>query len=200
MIALIIIGVFLLALFILLFLPLSLKISLSEEFNYKLTYFGIKIYPKKSRQTPALDTSSEKEKNNLVKKLYKENSFPEFLKILIDALKTLLLELKYILKHIKIRKIEAQVTVAADDAAVCGINYGVVCSLLYTFLEFLESTINVAFKKVDVNADFQAKKPSFTFSAIIKISPLFLIIAAVAIAKKYIQLNNKEGSALNERK
>ena len=204
MTALIIIGTIVLILLILLFLPLSLKLSFTEEFDYKLSYAGIKLHPEKKKANKELKTDTqlknEEKPDNFIKSLYKDNSFPDFLKIVLEFVKTLFSQLKYLLKHIKIRKLSANIVVAAEDAAVCGINYGVVCSVLYTFLEFLESNVNLKFKKVDISADFEAKKPSFTFSAVIKISPLFLIVAAAVIAKKYIEITNIKGSALNERK
>lgn len=204
MTALIIIGGIVFVLLILLLLPFNLKLSFSEKFDYQLTYAGIKIFPKKENTNKEFKTDSQLENDNksdnFIKNLYEENSFPDFLKIVLEIVKILFSQLKYLLKHIKIRRLSANIVVAAEDAAVCGISYGIVCSVFYTFLEFLENNINVKFKKVDISADFEAKKPSFTFSMVIKISPLFSLVAAAAIARKYIEITNKKGSALNERK
>ncbi len=204
MTALIIIAAILALLLIILLIPLKLRLSFSEAFDHKVSYAGIKLLPKKGKpeeqKNEIQPEQTEQKQENLIKKLYRENDFSTFLKIVLDFLKTVFAKLKYILKHIKIRKLCLNVIIASDDAATTGINYGIVCSVLYTFLEILESAMNVELKKIDVNADFEAKKTSFSFSTVIMISPLYLIIAAAVIIKKYIQITNIEGSVSNERK
>ncbi len=197
----ILLAVFLLLLALLL-LPLELKVEYLDEFNFKLTYIGITLINSKKQQASKEQKSGEntKKEENFFVRLFNEKPFPDFLKIIISLLKKVVSTLRYILKHIKIRKLSAKIIVASGDAATTGIYYGVVCATLYTFLEFLESNIDISFKKVDVNADFENNKSSVQFSSVIKISPLFLIIAAAVFSKYYLEITKKEGSASNERK
>lgn len=183
----------------LLLLPLKLKIEYNSELNFKLTYCGFNLLKSKTlSQSAANEGGTKTEKEGYFAKLFREKTFPEFVKFIVQLLKNALSTLKYILKYIKIRKFKLSLTVASNDAATTGIYYGVVCATVYAFLEFLESNINLSFKKVDVSADFEATKPSFEFSTLIKIAPIFLIIAAITFSKKYIELTKNEGSVSNE--
>ena len=188
----------------LLLLPLKLKLSLSEEFDFKLRYIGITLIDSKKKTEKSSEAESSgnkgKKEDNFFVRLFYEKPFPEFFKTVIGLIKKVLTALRYILKHVKIRKLRANIVVASSDAATTGIYYGIVCATLYTFLEFLESNMDIAFKKVDVNADFEGDKPSIKADAVIKISPLFIIITAVVFAKYYFEITKKEGSASNERK
>ncbi len=196
----IIIAIFLLVLTALL-IPLKLELSYTEEFELKLKYAGFKISPKAKVDNEAHKTETKpKDKENFIKKLFNENDFPVFWKKIVDFLNTIFTQLKFILRHLKINKLCTDITVASTDAATTAINYGLVCTAFYNLLKFIESIAKLKLKRINVNSDFEKTKSSFSFSAEILISPLFLLISAVVIFKKYTEFTNREGSALNERK
>lgn len=200
MIAVYIIIFVLLVITLLLFMPLKLKVAFNNNFEYTLKYFGINLLKAKKPQnnTPSNNTQSSAQKQNFIKELYETNSFSNFCKIMLDIIKTLLAELKFVLKHTKVNSLKGNILVATPDAAMTGIEYGVVCTAVYGFLKFLEETVILKVKKININADFDKTKSTFDFSATIKIQPFFLIIVAFIIVKKIILI--KKEVLNNERK
>ncbi len=203
MIVAIIIASVLILILIALLIPLKLELLFSDDFKFKLKYAGIKILPKQKRKldkkSDKADTQ-EKEKDNFVKKLFDENDFPTFIKIMLDFLKTVFSQLKFIVRHIKVKKLSVDIIVASTDAAVTAISYGVVCTAFYNALKFAETLTKIKIKKINISSDFEKAKSSLGFGAEISISPLFLLISAVVVMKKYIEFTNREGSVNNERK
>ena len=192
MIIAVILGIFAVIL-ALLFIPLNLFISFDEDFNAKITYFGFKINTNKSSKKSVSSKNTEEKQDNIFKRLYKENNLKEFINILISLLKTVFNQLKFILKHIKIYNLDLKIWVATEDAAKTAIEYGVVSTAVYNFLQFVSSITKLKLKKVDIYSDFESKKSK------IKFSPIFLIISAVVILKSLTNITNKKGSVTNER-
>ncbi len=203
MIVILIISAIILLILTALLIPLKLELQLTEKFEFKVKYAGFKILPKTKERTELKSQkieSEEKSKDNFIKKLFDDNDFPAFCRIIIDFLKTIFLQLKFILKHLSIKKLCVDITVASSDAATTAINYGLVCTAFYNLLKFVETLTNLKLKEINVNSDFEKTKSSFSFSAEISISPLYLLISAIVILKKYSKFTNREESALNERK
>lgn len=200
MAALIIIAIIILIIAVLLFVPLKLKIALTEEFDFDLSYFGFKINLKPKEQTAKSPEKSQNDlsspnnaakKDNFLKQLYREKEFSEFCSIIFDFLKTVLLKLKYVLKHTKVNQFDCNIKVASNDAAKTGIQYGIICTILYNFLEFLENIVALKIKNIKVNADFEDKKPEIKLLAEINIQPFYLIIAAIIVLKKYVNIKGE---------
>lgn len=182
-------------------IPLKLQFSFIDDFDFKLKYAGIKLLPRQKdhpKSNTITTNNGENKQPNFFKRLYDENDFPNFCKIILSFLKNLFKELKYILKHIKVRKLFTDIVVASPDAAKTAIHYGIICTTFYNLLKYLDSITNIKIKKIDISSDFEKTKSSFNFSAEIKISPLFILISAIVIMKNYIQFTNREGSALDE--
>lgn len=181
-------------------MPLKLKVAFNNNFEYTLKYFGINLLkPKKpQKNTQANISQNSAPKKGFIKELYETNSFSNFCKIMLDIVKTLFAELKFVLKHTKVNSLKGNILVATPDAATTGIEYGLVCTAVYGFLKFLEETVILKVKKININADFDKANSTFDFSATIKIQPFFLIIAAFIIIKKIILI--KKEVLNNERK
>ncbi len=181
----------------LLFVPLKLFISFDEDLKANITYFGFKIKTDKPLKKSSSSEKNSNNQENILKKLYSENSFKEFLNIIFSFLKTVFNQLKFIIKHIRIYNFDLKIWVATEDAAKTAIEYGVVSTAVYNFLQFVSGIANLKLKKVDIYSDFESKKSKVIFSSSVKISPIFLIISAIIILKN---LSNLKGSVTNERK
>lgn len=195
----IILGILLLFL-ALLFFPLKLFVSFDEDLNAKITYFGFKINTEKTPNKSSVEKKQQPKRDNLFKRLYKENSFKEFIDILVTLIKTVFDQLKFIIKHLKVYDLDLRIFVATDDAAKTAIEYGVVSTAVYNALQLVSNITNLKLKKVDLFSDFESKKSKLKFSVKIKISPIFLIISAIVILKYFTKLSNEKGSVINERK
>ena len=100
-------------------------------------------------------------------------------------IKALILRIKKQLRHIKITRLCLGINVATDDAALTAIYYGAVCSAVYPILSLLDSLSNIAFKQIDIRADFESAKPDFAFSARVKLRLFFLLAAALAALAEF---------------
>ena len=208
MTALIIIGVILLVLLgitVLLFLPLKVFISFKEEFFVKVKFAGVKLFeipepsPKKKSKKAKKEQSKVEEKGGLAvvddaKKLFvklkEKYGFLGAVKVIFAFLKETLSHIKPYFRHIKIKKIILNLTVASSDAATTAIEYGKVCSAVYPVLSFFDTFEQVYFRQINVGTDFQSQKPDFNFSLQVKVSIIYFIIMAFKVVfdyKKFIE-------------
>ena len=192
MIALTIISAVVLLIVLLLFLPISLDIKYTDGFFMTARFAGIRIYkiePGKDIKKPEADAESdkkaEKQAENPFKKLNREKGFKVALSEITSFIKALILRIKKQLRHIKITRLCLRLKVATDDAALTAIYYGAVCSVVYPILSLLDSLSNIAFKQIDIRADFESTKPDFAFSARVKLRLFFLLAAAVAALSEF---------------
>ena len=192
MIALTIISVVVLLIVLLLFLPISLDIKYTDNFFMTVRFAGIRIYkiePGKDIKKPEADAESdkkaEKQAENPFKKLSREKGFRVALSEITSFVKALILRIKKQLRHIKITRLCLGIKVATDDAALTAIYYGAVCSAVYPILSLLDSLSNIAFKQIDIRADFENAKPDFAFSARVKLRLFFLLAAAIAALSEF---------------
>lgn len=181
-----------------LFVPLKLELQFSEKFEFKLKYACFKVLRKSQVKTGEKRQKSgtkPEDKETFIKKLFNENDFSVFCNKMFDFFKTIISQLKFILRHLAIKKFCTDITVASGDAATTAINYGLVCTAFYNLLKFIESITKLQLKEINIYSDFEKTKSSFSFSAEILISPMFLLISAVVIIKKYTEFIKREGSA-----
>lgn len=212
MIALYIIGAVLLILTAVLFLPVSIHLVFVEDFFVKIKFAGIKVYEikpdgedKEKNQKKDSTEKEEKQENPATKEgkqlfgfLKEKHGFTGAVKSLLGLLGDVLTHIKKLLRHIKIKRVELKLTVAADDAAQTAIEYGTVCAAAYPVLALLDSCAEVGFKNIDIKSDFNSGKPDFSFSATVRMQIFFLLSAAFGIYTEYKNFTLKEN--YNERK
>ena len=128
---------------------------------------------------------AEKQAENPFKKLNREKGFRVALGEITAFVKALILRIKNQLRHIRITRLCLGINVAADDAALTAIYYGAVCSAVYPLLSLLDSLSSIAFKQIDIRADFESTKPGLAFSARIKLQLFFLLAAAFAALSEF---------------
>ena len=198
----IILGILALLLLILI-LPIKVFIKFKDGLYLKFKILNIKIYeikPENNKNDSQGDTISdktakkdtEKDTKNLFEKLKEKHGFLNSVKVLLRFVKDCLTHIKTLLRHIKIKKIILNISVASNDAATTAIEYGGTCAAAYPVLAFLDSFGQVKYKSININSDFNSNKPSFDFSAIIGLKIIFLIIAAFEIYKEYKSLKERE--------
>ncbi len=188
-----IIVISVLAFFVLLLLiPISLDISFKDDFFLKLKIGGIKAFeiePKSDENPKQSDTISDKKAEKVTENIFtllkKKHGFSGAVKELFNFFLALLNRLKSLLKHILIRRLCLDMTVASNDAAQTAIEYGVVCSAVYPLLAFLDSNLNLKMKSVNVVSDFDKDKPDFSFSVVIKVKVIFLLVMAIIALSEY---------------
>lgn len=193
MIPLIVVAAVLIFFALLLFLPLCLEITYSERLSIALHFAGIKLYGNsKNKHTEKSNTESEEKKSSVknvsegtFKRLSEKLGFGGAVTEIFGFLKDVLLKIKKLLRHVKINRLTLNIRVATDSAAKTAVTYGAVCTAVYPVLAFSEACAPIALKQINVRSDFTATEPEFSFSAVIKLAPVHIIIAAFAILGEY---------------
>ncbi len=208
MTALIIIGILVVLITAVLFLPVGADIGFKENFKIKIKFSGLKVYEISAKEdkvteneektTESVTEKPEEKKEGFFEKLKAKYGFMGAVKELFAFAEDLLTHIKRLLRHIKIKKIVINLTVATEDAATTAIEYGAVCSAVYPVLALLSSVGDVKYKSVNINSDFTSAKPYFDFSLSITTKIFFLLLAAFGAYKEYKKFIERQEN--NERK
>lgn len=207
---LIIIAVILALLAAVLFLPVTLNIVFNNGFFLKIRFSGVKVFeiePQKDEADPKSKTEvSDKSAENatltagkeMFARLRQKYGLLGAVKRLLALFYDVLSHIKRLLRHIKIKKVRLNLTVAATDAAMTAIEYGAVCALVYPVLSFFDTCAGVELKQINVASDFSATESQFDFSLIIRLRIFYLLQAAWGAYKEYKKFVKEEN--LYERK
>ncbi len=189
MIALIIIGIVLLLIIGVLFLPLCVSIDFKNDFFVKIYFSGLKVYeikPEETKQENLKKSTEKKEKKpSIFEKFKKKYGFSGAVKEFFEFFKAVLSHTKKFLRHIKFDKVKIFVKVATDDAAKTAIEYGAVCSVVYPVLAELSTLAKIKYKKIDISSDFESKTSKFNFSLKIRLYIFYCLITAYKLYKEY---------------
>ena len=189
MTALIIIAAIIILITALLFLPVSLFLSFNGDFSVKIKLGGICVFnsdnTKPEDGKPEKNTKPEAEKQNLFTALKAKLGFTGAIKEILYTVKSALVKIKKQLKKITVKRLTVDISIASDNAAKTAVEYGAVCAAVYPLLSFLESTADIGIKQINVSSDFNSQKPHFSFSAVVRLRIIYLIIAAFAAFCEY---------------
>ncbi len=198
--AVIIIGIILLLFAAVLFLPVSVFIKFKEDFFLKIRFAGIKVFeiepkrdlPKRKVKKSADKVSDKKaesktldETKRLFSVLKKRYGFTGAVKEVLRFAGDILAHIKSFLRHIKIKKVELDITVAAEDAAATAIEYGAICSAVYPVTAALSACAKIGFRSINVKSDFDGKESDFWFSMVVKLNIFCLLIVAFRAYSEY---------------
>ena len=197
MIFLIVLGIILLIITALLFLPVNINICFKEDFIVKIKFFGIKIFDsdsekkekKRAKKQKAEEKAPQKEAKNKAKKVFsklkEKHGFSLAVKEILAFLGKCFSHIKVFLRHIKIERIYLDIIVATDNAAKTAIEYGVVCSAVYPALALIDTLPNIGFKEINVKSDFNSGDGKLDFSFDIRLQIFFALISAFKVYREY---------------
>ena len=196
MIALIIAAAVVGIIFLLLISSLKITFRLSGSVVFYITFLGIKVFdinakPKKEKK------QDEKKLTGVLKEYAKGKSRKKLVGEILEIVKSLCVKFGKLIKHLRFKKLEFDLTVACDDAAKTAIAYGSICSVVYSICGMLASAYNFNPKKVNVSADFSADKMSLKVNTVIKVRLIHLLKFALSTAVSIIKL--KLGEVKNGR-
>ena len=189
-----------LALLVLLSLaPIKICVLADEQFSLKIEFLFWKqrLLPQQQSEKSQNETAENKSK-----KLIGKGGVFSNIGELFNLLKILFSKVLWIVKKIKIHKLKSVVTIATEDAAKTGVEYGAACSLIYPALGFLGSMTDISAAEVEVKADFDSNEMQLFLNCEISLKLLFALIAAVSALWQYIKIRYKNNDVLiqNERK
>ncbi|MBQ8550917.1 MAG: DUF2953 domain-containing protein [Clostridia bacterium] len=187
------------------FSSLTLTVDYNEKFTAKVGWLGLKLNlakekkekPKKEKSPKKKVDGKPKKEESALKKRLRENSFSENVRFVIGLLREIFPQFKYLLRHTRVRQLKLDLKIVGADAAKTAIEYGGVCSVLYPFLAWADSFLDLSMKKVDVSADFAGEKSKALFHVKLKIRVIILLISAFKLIKLYLKLTEVNE---NERK
>ncbi len=198
MTALLVILIILILLLIFLFSPITATVNISENSDFKVSYLGIDFFPLKEKSKKKIksvkkDKPDKTVKKNYFKDLIENKGFSAALSEIFGLIKSVIIQVGFIFKHIRFKNFFCKTVVATDDAAKTAIEYGVICTVIYSFTGFLSSVTDFKFKDITVSTDFGSKKSDFQLFTKIKIAPAYILVAGfkllvnLVISKRSVQ-------------
>ena len=179
-----------------LFIPVHVDLSYTDDFNFKVSFLKITLFKSgkektKKKKTPT-QPKEKKQKNSTLndaksyfKKKRKKDGFVAVVKEVMTLTKEVLSHIKWLLRYISISKVKLDVTVGTPDAAQTAIDYGMVCSCIYPVTALLEGVAHIGFKEINVTSDFENAKCDFEFVATVKMQIFYLAFCAFRVYKTF---------------
>lgn len=190
MIFLIIAALIVCIIVVLLLCMVKIDVSFFGEFKYKVSLAGITVYkPKEEKETqeqkPDTPQPTKKKEPNFFEKIKEKRGFTGAVKELFSFAGDCLKKIKKLLKHVKVRKLFLNITVAGSDAAATAIEYGAVCAAVYPVLSLVTSVADVKLKQIDIKSDFDVHNPDMEFSFSISVRVIHLLVTALKLFSEY---------------
>ncbi|MCQ2441401.1 MAG: DUF2953 domain-containing protein [Clostridia bacterium] len=193
MTAVYIVAVILIVLLLLLILPVTGDIEFDGEFKLILRVLGIKVYSsdkdkKKSKSKEPPTKEQPPQKKSRFDELKEKYGFTGAIKYGAKLINLTVKRIAWFIKRLKFRKFTLLITVASDNAAKTGIEYGIVCTAVYPIITYLETNADFKAKKIDINADFDVTNPDIKFSVSIKTGIIMAVFTIVSALRQYKHL------------
>lgn len=183
-------------LLLLLFIPVTLTASYEDGLKAKARYLFLtfQIAPpkekkrkkRKKKQEPPGEEPAPKESK--IKQLIKEQGLSGFLHMMKELAVLAAGAAKDVLRHLKIKRLDIDVTVVGEDAADSAVNFGYACSVVYTAVGMLTALSGCKKYHVSVVPGFEAQKSQVAGYAKVSLAPAFALAAAIKALVKYFKL------------
>jgi len=218
LIALYIIGGLLLLILLILFCPVYVSAVYRDTLTVKIRLFGfsVTVYSqekqeekkktekqdsskkkkRKKKKKKTEEESDEKKKGKLsdfltqFKENLKENSFHTTLTFFKDVAKLLKETLSRLIKALKIRYLEVEWRIGAEEPNDVAVNYGKLCSVFYPCLGMIQSRVPIKKEKIDITPDFLSAQSSAAFAITLRVMPGVLVGVAAKTGWKFLKLMN----------
>ena len=99
------------------------------------------------------------------------------------SVRRLFQKLGYIVRHIRIKKLDLTCISGGEDPASAALDYGKTCAVLYPFLGYLESAVRSSPKKMsaEVRCDFDREKSVYAFDTVISLRTFHAVWAVLTL-------------------
>lgn len=192
MVALYIIGGILLLIALILLLPITAQVKFKDDLDLKVKFLGFTVYkleeenqkPKKAKEKVPKQTPKEKE-YGIFAKLKAKHGFRGAIKEIFGFAGSVITQIKPQLLKLKFRKFKLDLIIVGEDAAMTAIEYGAVCGIVYPVLSFIDQSLDIKLKQINVEAGFKHSESEFSTSFDIKANALLLLIIAFKALKEY---------------
>ena len=149
---------------------------------------------KKKDKKKAKSKKNAKEENKVLqwfKITFKERGLNGLISVLKEIAGLAVTFLKPVFKHIKLRNLDMNITVAFEDAADTAVRYGYACAAIYPSLAVILKIVKYKKYNVNIAPDFDKKQPEIDLAAEISLVPWFVVFGAVHAFVNYLVLRSK---------
>lgn len=153
----IILVIVLLIIIIAFLIPITVTLKYKDIFSFKMRIAGIGYDPLKGKKNEDTD---ENKKTKVIKAKPTLKNIKEFANTAKDIIKQLPF-------RIKVKKLYLKMVVVSDDAAKTAIEYGGICSVVYSMIGFMQNYVDLAKPDINITAGFEEKKGTTEFESII---------------------------------
>lgn len=190
-------GVLLFA-FLLLSIPIRLKLGFQQEFTLALHYafLRFRLLPSKEQPTETEDEqptdTSAWDSLGKIKQSLKRNGAMGFLKALFELVKIVAESSKKLLKHVKLKSFDLYLCLGTEgDPGDAAMRYGEISGAVYSACGMLFGLMPCRKKGVTVDLNYSVPDDTVDFSAVISISPIFLLKEGISLLLKGLPLFKK---------
>ncbi|MBQ6947083.1 MAG: hypothetical protein IJN42_03460 [Clostridia bacterium] len=145
----------------LMFSPTFIVVQYTDKkfFVYVRLLYLIKFFVIKDKSLePESAKKAEKKEHEKTSPQYTVSERLEQLKIVFKLLANLL---KQFCKHFKLYRLGLRINVSGDDPADVATEYGLVNALAYSIISFLNDTIRIGKKEIQIGCDYDDRETSF---------------------------------------
>lgn len=177
---------------LILFLPIMIKISFTDKFDFDVKILGITVYEMKEKNKE-LDKYSPDQHDDSNKAFGIVKEVKVYFDIILEFLKTLY---KYLKTNLIISEFDFNITFGFSDAAITGIVSGAIYTIVNTFYAYILNTFNVKKHSVDIKPDFENEHFKIGFLLRLRISIfwiLCLLINERNAIDKLLKILKKDG-------
>lgn len=202
-----ILGLIILFLLLLLFLPLTAEIRYQKQWFITLRYlfFHCSLLPqdasnmesktkKKSKKKGKFKKARKDEEKNAEEKAESDSLF-SMLDLIKQALSSLKNPLGWFLRKIRYRNIKLDWVICQEDAHLTALRYGQANAMVYTVLSLLKNCMDMDSAKLNIRADFVGEEGQVSGQVHIKLRPLYALIFVLWFAARFVYTYVKEQSS-----
>lgn len=186
----------LLVIFLLLLMPVRLKVCYKDDFRctIKIGFVKIQLYPqkpknkkkkKKPEKTEKKPESEEKKKESLIK----EKGISWLFDLIKKVADLAAGALKDFFRHIIVKRLMLSISIAGNDAADTAVKYGYCCSAVYPAFGIIAGAVKCKSYGVDISPDFEENaKSAVNMELEAKIKILWLLALVLKHGYKGLKL------------
>ncbi|MBR4910619.1 MAG: DUF2953 domain-containing protein [Clostridia bacterium] len=199
MVVLIVLAAVFLLILVLLLMPVSADIEYRDDFLVTVRYCGIRVYRSEQKVKEAHKKPEGKDKKpdkkakkqSYISEVFKKKGKIEGIKFCFALFRLAFSKTVYVLKKIKFKRFELDISVASDDAAKTAVTYGALCGAIYPALDLLKINTSFDIKKVNVYTDFDKLSPEIKVSLNLKLRLIFAVIVLISTLVSYLRLKKE---------
>lgn len=200
MIVLYILLAVVLVIFWLLLVRVKVGVFVAEETRVVVRYLFIRkvVFDSSAREPEPPSPKPAKEPKPTEEKPKQKKSVRAIVDLVRISVTSASAPVKYLLQHVALLNIRANLVIAKEDAAQTAVEFGKMSAFIGGVVTVLRSHIKVRFKSYQIRPNFDAKQDSYQISMDIAMRPIVAVKAAVQFGWRFFKKVKQEGKDLGK--